>query len=305
MNTGVYFQAYVFITLVFSGFAQYFTGVDAFLWLPFLMTIGMIAMLPLQTRYNFEKLDRLETILIVLFIGLMALAITSSVLQEGIKPTIAGIKNSLGIPLLVPCLFLGFCRESQIYKITQKLYWVFYTQIPIIIYQLLVIVPARAAAQGKMDSWDSVVGSFGGSMNSGGNGAAMGLFAMLIMLMKISEYKHGVTKLKSVIFHIVIGFLIVLIAQVQFVVLLAPLFMMYVYVLPSYIKEIKPVNIKTILLGILGICVLVGLFIVILAIAYSNKNSAKLGIWDMFMDNVGYIFDAHTIVEVFMDAWMS
>ena len=297
MNTGVYFQAYVFITLVFSGFAQYFTGVDAFLWLPFLMTMGMIALLPLQTRYNFKELDRLETILIVLFVGLLVLAVISSVLQEGLKPTIAGIKNSLGIPLLVPCLFLGFCRESQIYKITQKLYWVFYAQIPIILYQLLVIVPARAAAQGKMDSWDSVVGTFGGSMNSGGNGASMGLFAMLIMLMKLSEYKHGLATLKSLLFHLTIGFVIAIVAQVQFVVLLAPLFMMYIYILPSYVKEIKPVNMKTILLGIVGICVLVGIFIAILAITYSNQYSAKLGIWDMFMDNVGYIFNAHTIVD--------
>lgn len=296
MNTGVYFQAYVFITLVFSGLAQYFTGIDAFLWLPFVMTMVMIALVPLQTRYSFKELDRLETILIVLFAGLFALVLTSSLLQVGIKGTLAGIKNSLGIPLVVLCLVLGFCRESQIYKITQKLYWVFYIQIPVIIYQLLIVVPARAAAYGKLDSWDSVVGTFGGSMISGGNGASMGLFVLLIMLMKISEYKHKVTTLSSLICHLVIAFLIAIVAQVQFVVLLAPLFMMYVYILPSYVKEIKPVDMKTILIGVLGISLLVGIFITILAITYSNEHSAKMGIWDMFMNNVGYIFDANTIV---------
>ncbi|OBU17232.1 capsular biosynthesis protein [Photobacterium aquimaris] len=296
MNTGAYFQVYVFVTLVFSGLAQYFTGVNAFLWLPFVMTIGMVALLPLQTRYNFRQLDRLEIMIIVLFVGLFVLALTSSLLQEGIKPTIAGIKNSLGIPLLLLCLILGFCRESQIYRITEKLYWVFYAQIPVIVYQILIVVPARVAAQGKMDSWDSVVGTFGGSMNSGGNGASMGLFAMLIMLMKLSEYKHGVATLKSLLFHLTIGFAIAIIAQVQFVVLFAPIFMMYVFILPSYVKEVKPVNMKTIILGIVIISLLVGAFITILAVTYANQYSAKLGIWDMFMDNVGYIFDTHAII---------
>ncbi|PTB32460.1 capsular biosynthesis protein [Photobacterium phosphoreum] len=296
MNTGAYFQVYVFVTLVFSGLAQYFTDVGAFLWLPFLMTIGMVALLPLQTRYNFKQLDRLEIMLIVLFVGLFVLALASSLLQEGIKPTIAGIKNSLGVPLLLLCLLLGFCRESQIYRITEKLYWVFYAQIPVIAYQMLIVVPARVAAQGKMDSWDSVVGTFGGSMHSGGNGASMGLFAMLIMLMKLSEYKHGVATLKSLLFHLLVGFAIAIIAQVQFVVLFSPIFMMYVFILPSYVKEVKPVNIKTILIGITIIIVLVGIFITILAVTYSNQYSAKLGIWDMFMDNIGYIFNTHAIV---------
>ncbi len=192
MNTGLFFQVYVFITLIFSGTAQYFTGVSAFLWLPFIMTILMLCLLPLQTRYNFEPLDQIEITVLILFFGLFVLALTSSLLQEGVKPTIAGVKNSLGMALLLPCLLLGFCRESQIYKVCQKLYWVFYAQIPFVIYQVLVIVPARVAAQGEMDSWDSVVGTFGGSMVAGGNGASMGLFTLLIMMMKLSEYKHGV-----------------------------------------------------------------------------------------------------------------
>lgn len=85
MNTGLFFQIYVFITLVFSGTAQYFTGVDAFLWLPFLMTMLMVALVPLQTRYNFEPLDQVEVIVLVLFIGFIILAVTSSLIQEGLK----------------------------------------------------------------------------------------------------------------------------------------------------------------------------------------------------------------------------
>ena len=125
MNTGTFFQIYVFITLIFSGTAQYFSDIDAFLWLPFIMTMVMVILVPLQTRYNYEQIDQFETTILVLFTGFFVLAVTSALMQEGVKTTIAGIKNGLGISLLLPCLILGFCRESQLYRITQKLYWVF------------------------------------------------------------------------------------------------------------------------------------------------------------------------------------
>lgn len=60
------------------------------------------------------------------------------------------------------CLLLGFCRESQIYRVTRYLYWVFYAQIPVMIYQVLLVVPQRVAVRGEDEKWDSVVGTFGG-----------------------------------------------------------------------------------------------------------------------------------------------
>lgn len=298
MNTGLFFQVYVFITLIFSGTAQYFTGVSAFLWLPFIMTIFMFCLLPLQTRYNFEPLDQIEITVLILFFGLFVLALTSSLLQEGVKTTIAGVKNSLGMALLLPCLLLGFCRESQIYKVCQKLYWVFYAQIPFVIYQVLVIVPARVAAQGEMDSWDSVVGTFGGSMVAGGNGASMGLFTLLIMMMKLSEYKHGVAKLSSLLLHFAIGFAICIVAEIKFVTLLAPFFLLYVYIKPSYIREVKTIDFKSILLAMIGIVLFLMLVITILSLTFSSgAQSQSKGIVDIFLENIGYIFDPNIIID--------
>jgi hypothetical protein len=298
MNTGTFFQIYVFITLIFSGTAQYFSDIDAFLWLPFIMTMVMVILVPLQTRYNYEQIDQFETTILVLFTGFFVLAVTSALMQEGVKTTIAGIKNGLGISLLLPCLILGFCRESQLYRITQKLYWVFYAQIPFVVYQVLIVVPARVAAQGKMDSWDSVVGTFGGSMVAGGNGASMGLFTLLIMMMKLSEYKHGVTKIGSLILHLAIGFMICVVAEVKFVTLLAPFFLLYVYIKSSYIKEIKVIDFKTIFLSIVGIFILLSLIITILSLGFSSEyQSHSMSIFDIFIENIGYIFDPTIIVD--------
>lgn len=296
MNTGLFFQVYVFITLIFSGTAQYFTGIQAFLWLPFIITMGMVALLPLITRYNFQPLDRLETAILILYLGFFCLALIPSVIQVGIKATTVGIKNGIGISLLLPCLFLGFCRESQLYRICQKLYWVFYAQIPLVLYQFFVVVPARVAAQGPMDKFDSVVGTFGGSMSAGGNGASMGLFCLLVMLMKISEFKNGVATLFSVVVHVVIGLTICTLAEVKFVILLAPIFFLWVYVSSSYIKEVRVISAKTILLLFLGAILLLIIIIVVSSLTYATSYQANMGVFDIFLDSTRYIFDPTLIV---------
>ncbi|MCF7353048.1 capsular biosynthesis protein [Vibrio sp. CK2-1] len=296
MNTGLFFQVYVFITLVFSGTAQYFTEVQAFLWLPFIMTMGMVALLPLLTRYNFKQLDHVEISILVLFLGFFCLALIPSVIQVGIKATIVGIKNGIGISLLLPCLFLGFCRESQLYRICQKLYWVFYAQIPLVLYQFIVVVPARVAAQGPMDKFDSVVGTFGGSMSAGGNGASMGLFCLLVMLMKVSEFKNGATTLFSATAHVVIGLSICTLAEVKFAILLAPIFFLVVYVSSSYIKEVRVISTKTILFLFLGAVILLLIIIVVSSLTYATQYQANMGVFEMFLDSTKYIFDPTLVV---------
>lgn len=92
------------------------------------------------------------------------------------------------------------------------------------IYQVLLVVPQRVAQRGEEEKWDSVVGTFGGDPMGGGNTAAMGLFCLLIMLLKLSEYKHGLTTFKSMALHIILGFGLCIIGEVKFVILLSPLF---------------------------------------------------------------------------------
>jgi hypothetical protein len=75
-------------------------------------------------------------------------------------------------------------------------------QIPVAIYQVIFVVPKRVAFRGEDEKWDSVVGTFGGDPMGGGNTAAMGMFCLLIMLLKVSEFKHGICSLKSLVIHI-------------------------------------------------------------------------------------------------------
>ncbi|EEV5811067.1 capsular biosynthesis protein [Escherichia coli] len=299
LNTGFYLQIYTFITLILCGLVQYFTGMQAVLWLPFCLALVMVGLLVMQTRDGTQGLDDQETIILAVYCSFLALVGLSTLIQGGPVVAIIAFKNEIGLSLVMICLLLGFCRESQIYRVTRCLYWVFYAQIPVMFYQVFFVVPQRVALLGEDEKWDSVVGTFGGDPMGGGNTAAMGLFCLLIMLLKLSEYKHGLTTIKSLVLHIILGLGLCIIGEVKFVILLSPLFLAWVWVTPGYVKDISKVNLKALLVIILGMVLLITLAIVILASFYSaafgtDPTQSSLSI---FWESLSYIFDPNYILS--------
>lgn len=298
LNTGNYLQTYSFLTLMICGLVQYFTGVLAVLWIPFFLTLLMFMLLVMQTRYEKLQLDKQEIVVLTLYLIFLVLAGVSTVLQEGITDAIVGFKNEIALSLVMVCLLLGFCRESQIYRVTRSLYWVFYAQFPVVLYQLLFVVPQRVEVRGEEDKWDSVVGTFGGDPLGGGNTAAMGMFCLLIMLLKVSEFKHGLTSFKSMALHVILGFGLCIVGEVKFVILLSPILLALLWVMPSFVKGVNKVNIKALLFIFAGMALLIALAIVILASGYStafgsDPTQSSLAV---FIDSLGYIFDPNYIL---------
>ncbi|GDX04370.1 capsular biosynthesis protein [Buttiauxella sp. A111] len=298
LNTGNYLQTYSFLTLMICGLVQYFTGVLAVLWIPFFLTLLMFMLLVMQTRYEKLQLDKQEIVVLTLYLIFLVLAGVSTLLQEGVTDAIVGFKNEIALSLVMVCLLLGFCRESQIYRVIRSLYWVFYAQFPVVLYQLLFVVPQRVEVRGEEDKWDSVVGTFGGDPLGGGNTAAMGMFCLLIMLLKVSEFKHGLTSFKSMALHVILGFGLCIVGEVKFVILLSPILLALLWVMPSFVKGVNKVNIKALLFIFSGMALLIALAIVILASGYStafgsDPTQSSLAV---FIDSLSYIFDPNYIL---------
>jgi len=298
LNTGHYLQTFTLLTLIFIGLVQYFTGELTVLWLPFVMTMLMAGFLVLQTRYEPVRLDAQEAIVLTLYLSFMVLAGISTLFQGGALITLIGFKNEIGLSLVMLCLLLGFCRESQIYQVTRGLYWIFYIQFPVALYQLIFVVPQRVALRGEEEKWDSVVGTFGGDPMGGGNTAAMGLFCLLIMLLKVSEYKHGLTSFKNMALHILLGFVMCIIGEVKFVILLSPLLLGWVWIMPSWVKEASKVNVAVLLSILVAMVLLIGLAIVALAYSYTAAYGIDISEnpFTVFFNSLGYIFDPNFIL---------
>lgn len=298
LNTGHYLQTFTLLTLIFIGLVQYFTGELAVLWLPFFMTMLMAGFLVLQTRYEPVRLDAQEAIVLTLYLSFVVLAGISTLFQGGALITLIGFKNEIALSLVMLCLLLGFCRESQIYQVTRGLYWIFYIQFPVALYQLIFVVPQRVALRGEEEKWDSVVGTFGGDPMGGGNTAAMGLFCLLIMLLKVSEYKHGLTSFKNMALHIMLGFVMCIIGEVKFVILLSPLLLGWVWIMPSWVKEASKVNLAVLVSILAAMVLLIGLAIVILAYSYTAAYGIDMAEnpFTVFFDSLSYIFDPNFIL---------
>ncbi|MGB2078581.1 MAG: capsular biosynthesis protein [Vibrio sp.] len=299
LNTGFYLQVYALTTLVLCGLVQYFTGIGAVLWLPFLLACLMLLLLLMQTRYQALDLDQQEIMVLALFLGFFGMVLVSTLLQSGVLITIVGMKNELALSLILFCLLLGFCRESQIHRLVKWFDWIFYAQLPVIIFQVLVMVPRRVAIKGEFEKWDSVVGTFGGDPLGGGNTAAMGLFCLLIMLLKVSGFKHGVVSLKSMIIHVTIAFGLCVLGEIKFVILLAPMLLAMVWLSPSYIKGMKGMDLKVLLMIAVGSFALISIAITVLAAGYASAfgTDPTKSPLDIFIDSLSYIFDPNYIME--------
>ena len=298
LNTGFCLQVYTVISLVICGLVQYFTGVLAVLWLPVIMAFVMAGLLVMQTRREPLSLDLQELMVLVIYLCFLTLALISTFLQGGVTVTIVGFKNEVAMSLVLFCLLLGFCRESQIYRVSRSLYWIFYAQIPVAIFQVLVMVPKRVAIRGEDEKWDSVVGTFGGDPMGGGNTAVMGLFCLLIMLMKLSELKHGATTYRSTALHLLLGFALCIIGEVKFIILLSPFLMALVWSMSSWTRGAPKITLKTLLIiaGVMG--GLISIAIMVLAAGYSSAFGGDAGksSLSIFLDSLDYIFDTNYIM---------
>ncbi|AOP43202.2 capsular biosynthesis protein [Edwardsiella piscicida] len=298
LNTGTYLQAYLYITLIVCGTAQYFSGIGAILWIPFFMTLAIPVLMLLQNRTERLDLTLPERIILLLYLAFIALSTISTLLQGGLTVTLVGFKNELALSLIAVSLLLGFCRESQVYRLLRSLDWVFYAQFPLVIIQILFILPKRIALRGESEMWDAVVGTFGGDPMGGGNTAALGLFCLLIMLLKVSAYRHGVISLRSALLHVVLAFALCVVGEVKFVILLAPPLLLLVWVMPSYLRGMGRINLKSLLLILLGALLLVALAILVLASGYTAAFGGEQGrsALAIFFDSMGYIVDPHFIM---------
>ncbi|BDR36111.1 hypothetical protein PDY_31590 [Photobacterium damselae subsp. damselae] len=121
---------------------------------------------------------------------------------------------------------------------------------------------------------------------------------MLIMLLKLSEYKHGTTSRANMIVHVAIAFFLCILGEIKFVILISPLLMAYVWLSPSYIKGVKSYDMKMIIGIIAGMFLLISVAITILAASYQSAFGAdpSKSSLDIFMDSAAYVFDPHYVM---------
>ncbi|WP_375752412.1 capsular biosynthesis protein [Vibrio sp. HN007] len=301
LNTGHYLTFTTIMNLVICGMAQYLTGINGFFWLPCILAFLMLGFHTMQVRYRTRPLDTQEWIVLLLLVGGVVLAIATTVLQSGITTTLIGYKNTFCLAILTYCMITGFVNENQLFRSSQIFYAIYYAQVPALAHQIFIVLPKRVAIMGDFEKWDSVVGTFGGEQLGGGNGAALGMFALLVALLKLSDYKHGVCSKGSLYAHVISAFVVCILAEVKFVILISPFILAFTWLSKSYLKGMKSYSFKTMLLIAGSSLLLVVLAVYILGLIYMNTSDfytdPTKSPFVIFWGSIDYIFDPNYIMD--------
>ena len=212
------------ITIFIVGQLTYFAGIKQALWIPY--GLGLLFFLKLPDTYlKNNKLVYTGSTTISLWVTVfIAMVFISALLNmTPLMQIVVGSKNIIFLWSLYFLIAWGGISSEMIDTLWKKFSWLVLFQVPILLYQYLVIAPSRSAQGGKFGvSWDAVVGGFGGDPMSGGASGTLAFFLVVGLLYFTSLLKHGLIPIHKYAFFCITILFCLLLAEVKVVVLLVP-----------------------------------------------------------------------------------
>lgn len=257
------------MSLVVTGQIMYFGGISKAAWIPFVLGLVLLVRYPIDAmqRDRSRVASATETLrsvrMMKVCIGLFFVTVFASTLINTASPIQILVTSKeyvllWGLYLIVAA---GLVRPTFVERIWAWLPWLLPLQLPLVLYQRLIVMPRTTA----MAKWDVVVGAFGGNPEGGGASGAMGFFCVIGIFIAIYRYRAGLMPRWQMLVIIVSGILSIALAEVKFMILLLP----FCFTI-AFSREILRNPAKGILLVILGFILSVGIFMAY-KMQYSNR----------------------------------
>lgn len=214
------------ISFVVTGQVIYFARFDKALWFPFLVGALLLVRFPidrmLSAKGKVEVAQRaMPWVSIALAVYFATVLASSAINRIGPLQLLVTSKEYLFLWGLYLILAVELVGLALVRKIWRWLPWLVVAQLPLILYQRLVVVPARAArALGA--EWDAVVGAFGGNPDAGGSSGAMGIFCTLVIVLAVARWRQKDLSGRDCLMLIGGAMLSLAMAEVKFAILLIP-----------------------------------------------------------------------------------
>ncbi|MFG6417036.1 hypothetical protein ACG02S_24375 [Roseateles sp. DC23W] len=237
--------------LVITGVLEFFFYFGQANWLSSVIVASM--MLPALLRLLGMSQERdgvsaFAAILVAYIVGLLASSVINRI---PVPQVIVGVRNYLpyiGVAMLI--VYGGF-EIGFVRKVLRALLFIALIQIPVAIYQHIVVGPARVAMRGAVGREDeAIVGTFGGSIVTGGYTGEMASFLVMAVMFVIALWRER--KLKgwlAAVFSIAL-LIPVLLAETKIALLLLP-----VLSLIAFGSDIKK-SPATAVVGLIGVALL-------------------------------------------------
>lgn len=200
----------------------YAAGFSQIQWVPALVSLVLAGKLVLHRFYQFSDRKRGpgRPAFIPMLWGFLFVCVTGAAF-DGIELS-EFINSSRWYLFFWPLMLVigsGLLNEGALKRLWQFLIVVLFVQLPFAVYQFLFV--ARQSRR-EMTPWDSVVGTFPGGAESGGQSAAMGVFVLVLALLVFGLWRAGKMRWMLMVLAWVTLFGYLALAEVKAVVLFVP-----------------------------------------------------------------------------------
>lgn len=269
----------------------YFAEIGQALWLPYGIALVFFAkwfasMFVQRTRTRVDAI----TVLIVVFL----LCVLFSTLLNRPNPiqAVATGKNYIAMWSVFFVLAAALVPMSSVHQMWRLMWWALAFQLPIVVYQYLVVAPSRRVFGGVIGGveWDAVVGGFGGYREGGGASGAMAYFVCLMFVFALARYRHKLASGATVFLAGLVGMVCVALAEVKVIVVLLPLAIL-VFLAPQFGRRPLLVIGSALSVVVLGFALLVAYQ----ALHYSRHLPSAEGPVAMLDRAFGYSLDPERI----------
>lgn len=220
----------LFLAFFIVGQALYFAGIRQAPWIVYGFGLMMyLKVIPVYSTFLYKE-NKKPVPLVILITLFIFTAIIS-----GFINTVPGIQLIVGLRDLVynwSLFFLiafGAISTQYLDKVWKSLFYVLLFQVPLVLYQLLVVSQGRIVTGAVGAAWDSVVGGFGGDPLGGGASSSLVVFVVIIFSYMTLLFRKGLVSLKKYLLVLFSVFLIIILAEVKVVVVLLPVALLILF----------------------------------------------------------------------------
>lgn len=213
------------LTFLLQGSAVYFLKLRPAAWLAFGLAILFFcrALLDLvvhkREHLRMQKGDG-STVEIAALLFLAAFAISLVFNRVPKAQIFASAKAMLPMFSVLFALYWFRWKESHLETSWRMMFWVVLVQVPVVLYQHFFVATAT--------TFDSIVGTFGGTPGFGGNSAIMVFFTVLTMGYAAARWNAGLMSGKAMWAFQAVGFAIILLGEVKAAFVWLPLMLAWV-----------------------------------------------------------------------------
>jgi hypothetical protein len=199
------FPLLVLLIFLVDGLAQTLLGLGQIQWLISALGFALLASYLLGlSRPRFSPLaggrSTITPVVTVAALFFAVLVVSTLINQVSFGQVIVGVRSYIAMWGVFVFTASGYFEEKTTRRLFTALFFIAAIQWPFAVYQHFFVVAEREELRIFGSSWDSVVGSFGGSKFGGGQSSSLGIFLAVMVVTATSFLRRGLMTKKLYFF---------------------------------------------------------------------------------------------------------